>query len=666
MGAFYGSVHLRTGDPNEVRRLLEQADKKQGGRFLVGPALGGWVAVYAEHHGQDERVAQALARTFRGELLYVLVHDDDVFAYAYYRGGRLLDQYNSCPDYFGDDEDETGGERGGNPEVFRDLLGDAGAVEELARLLAADRPLFASETLQRFAEIVGLRNALTSYEYLQAGETHGVEGWDQFVHVPDLSAEKARQRAVEADLAAAKEAARADGRLLWERPAAGQVSLPVWCPDREGSGFLIVWANLLGRGQCPVEHRGPPWSALLPDTGIVADVQTRTLALSPAGRYLAAADGLGKVRVWDLDRRQQVLEVAQPPQALWVGFGPDEKHLISLSASGGTVTALDGGQRVAAVAAPYAKLAAVHPAGTLVVVDNMNAFTFFDLPSGRLQTSWRGGGRQGSPRVLEQPPGEVVLRQVDPAELEAKVQAAVERQLAQAEVMQEKVRAAFRRAGLPEPANLQERMQQELKKIVETARPQLERIVAAARPDGTVPISALQALFPRPDPRAEQVTALAVSADGRWLFYTCPDGARALAWDDVQAAADEAPAPRYAAEAQPVRIDHGPGGGVGWHRHTHALAHDATANRLLFAGLEGTVRFLDLADGSTGTVLDPPGRPPIQGLGLSRDRRALCVLCQQELFVTGGARKPLLLQVWNYAGLAGRETDVPLIRESPG
>lgn len=664
MGAFYGSVHLRTKDRDEVRRLLEEAGKKQPGRFLVGPALSGWVAVYPEHHGQDERVAQALGRKFPGDLLYVMVHDDDVFVYAYYRGGRLLDQYNSCPDYFGDDDDAAG-ERGGQPEVFRDLLGDAGAVEELARLLAADRPLFASETLQRFAEIVGLRNALTSYEYLQAGETGRIEGWDEFVHVPDRSAEKARRRAAEADLAAAKEAARAAGRLLLERPAAGEVSLPVWCSDREGSGFLIVWANLLGRGQCPVEHRGPPWSAPLRDTGIVAEVQTRSLALSPTGRYLAAADGLGKVRLWDLDAGRQVLEAAQPPPALWVGFGPDEKHVIGLSAAGATITALDGSQRVAAAALPYAKTAVVHPGGTLVVVDQMGTFAFFDLPSGRLQKAWRGGGRQGSPRALEQVPGEAVVRQVNPAELEAKVQAAVERQRAQAEAMQEKVRAAFRRAGLPEPADLKERMEKELKKVVEAARPQLERVLAVARSDGTVPVSALQAFQPRPDPRAEQVTALAVSADGRWLFYTCQNGARALAWDDVQAATDAAPAPRYAADAEPVHIQLGHGGSS-TQKHTYTLAHDAAANRLLFGGLEGTVRFLDLADGSTGTVLDPPGRPPVLGLGLSRDRSALCVLCQPEMFVTSQARKPPVLQVWNYAGPPEREGDVPVIRVPPG
>jgi len=33
-------------------------------------------------------------------VLHVVVHDDDIFCYFFYRGGRLVDRYNSFPDYF--------------------------------------------------------------------------------------------------------------------------------------------------------------------------------------------------------------------------------------------------------------------------------------------------------------------------------------------------------------------------------------------------------------------------------------------------------------------------------------------------------------------------------------------------------------------------------------
>jgi hypothetical protein len=86
----------------------------------------------------------------------------------------------------------------------------------------------------------------------------------------------------------------------------------------------------------------------------------------------------------------------------------------------------------------------------------------------------------------------------------------------------------------------------------------------------------------------------------------------------------------------------------------YALAHDAAGNRLLFGGLEGKIGFLDLASGRSGALLDPPGRPAVQRLGLSRDRRSLCCTCQPDLLANGNKRRPALLQVWNYAALEQR------------
>jgi hypothetical protein len=669
MGAFYGSVHLRTEDRKAVRKILERLAKKQQCRFLLGPALRGWVAVYPEMHGQDARIAKALAGKFPGTVLYVMVHDDDFFAYTLYQGGQVVDQYNSCPDYFddfgdGDEEfdDEAGAELGGRPEAFRDLLPDERTLEHLRALLSAPRPLFSGESLQRFADLLRLPNAVTSYEYLNGGETDDIEGWDDFLHVPDQSAAKAQERAAEADLAATKDRLRADGLLLLEQVGAGQLSLPAWCPDRGGGGFLSIAASLGGRGQCPIEHHGPPWTAPLPAPGILAEVATRVLEVSPSGRYLAAGDALGKTRLWDLDRGTPVLEVAQPRHVIWIGFTPDEKHLITLSAEQAAVTALDGGQRVGSCPIVPAKVAAVHPSGTLVVADEMGKLTFLDLPSARPHKTLWAGGKHGLGPAFERPPGEVVLRKVDPAALQEKLQAALQQQLAQVEAMHQKVREAYRKAGRPEPPDLKERMQEELRKVAEAVRPQLERLLASCTAGGQVPAAAFLGFQGY---AAERVTALDVSADGRWLFYACQNGVRALAWDDVLAATDATPAPRYAAESEPVPIA-GQHGLTAEQRYTYTLAPDTAAGRLLFAGLEGQIRFLDLADGSNGILFDLPGRPPVLRLGLSRDRSALCCTCLPGQFDTGRNRRPPLLQVWNYARLSGGEADQPTLRLFPG
>jgi WD40 repeat protein len=646
VGAFYGSVHLRTEDRQIVRQIVE-ALAKQHGRFLIGPALGGWVGVYPENHGQDECVAEAIASRFPGTVLYVMVHDSDIFAYSFFRDGRLIDSYNSCPDYFGESDESE--ECGGRPEVFRDLLPDEAAVQQLAELLAADNPVFAEDSLQHFADILGLPNALTSYEYLGEGETGGIEGRGDFLHVPDQSAEKARKQAAEADVAAAKQRLIAERVLLLERSATGLGLVPAWCPDRAGNGFLSAWPNPADRSPCPVVVDSPPWTGPQP-SGIVTDAipaQPQGLELSPSGRYLAVGDNAGKARLWDLDRRKTVLEVTQQPGVVAVAFSPDEKHLVILSRDKGCVLAVDGGRRVAAFAVPAAKLVAVHPDGTLVVADELGKLAFLDLLSGQTRKTLWAGGRQNLGRVFQRLPGDVALRSVDPAELQAKLQAAVQQQLAQAEALQEKVRAAYRKAGLPEPPDLQERMRQELQKIADLARQQLQPLAAAATPEGLVPAAAFGLVGGGQG--MDRVMSLAISADGRWLFYTCEAGVRALAWDDLQSATESTPEPVFSAASEPVVVNRG----GSTQRHTYTVAHDAAASCLLFAGLEGTVRFLDLTSGAVGVLLDPPGRPAILRLSLSRDRTALCCTCMPDLFASARQRQAPLLQVWDYAAITG-------------
>lgn len=100
MGAFLGSVHCRTESRHDVLEAVERVARRTRTRFLVGPPIGGWVATYPENHGQDEGVSKALARWLSCPLIHVLVHDDDVFAYFYYRENRRADQFSSRPDYF--------------------------------------------------------------------------------------------------------------------------------------------------------------------------------------------------------------------------------------------------------------------------------------------------------------------------------------------------------------------------------------------------------------------------------------------------------------------------------------------------------------------------------------------------------------------------------------
>jgi hypothetical protein len=158
------------------------------------------------------------------------------------------------------------------------------------------------------------------------------------------------------------------------------------------------------------------------------------------------------------------------------------------------------------------------------------------------------------------------------------------------------------------------------------------------------------ALFATPPMGAERPTCLECSADGRFLFCATDKGVCVFAWEDLLTASDGTPPPILSAATQPatVQMPHGPMMMPG---HIHALAHDAAADRLLLGGVDGRIRFLDLKGGQEGVLLEPPARPAILRMGLSRDRSALALTCMPDLFGNGRNRKPPLIQVWNYTAL---------------
>ena len=77
-----------------------------------------------------------------------------------------------------------------------------------------------------------------------------------------------------------------------------------------------------------------------------------------------------------------------------------------------------------------------------------------------------------------------------------------------------------------------------------------------------------------------------------------------------------------------------------------------TANRewLLVGSQAGRVRYLDLVDGQTGILLEPPGRPAIGRL-LCRDRSALGIACNPDIIEEGPSKRAGVIQFWDYAAL---------------
>jgi tetratricopeptide (TPR) repeat protein len=189
MGAFFGSIHVRTENKEQVLTALREIARQCDWKFLVGPAINGWISVF-HNEDQDSRVSTEIAKLLPHDLFQLMVHDDDIFAYWFYRDRRLVDRYNSCPDYFEGVantvvSDEEKRESRGRPELFQDLLKDAAGLNRLKTLLAASREkyLFENRRMAGFVELLGLSNALSSYDYLQDGERDEIEGWEQFIHI---------------------------------------------------------------------------------------------------------------------------------------------------------------------------------------------------------------------------------------------------------------------------------------------------------------------------------------------------------------------------------------------------------------------------------------------------------------------------------------------------
>ena len=104
MGAFFTNCQVRSDDANAVVTALGPLLQS---RAYVSPAAGGWVTVYDEAtESQDEkslmRLAQGLSKALNTAVFGFQMHDSDIAVYYLCQKGELVDEFDSCPNYFGD------------------------------------------------------------------------------------------------------------------------------------------------------------------------------------------------------------------------------------------------------------------------------------------------------------------------------------------------------------------------------------------------------------------------------------------------------------------------------------------------------------------------------------------------------------------------------------
>ena len=356
MGEFFGSIHICGVERDDIMSACTQIAGKFQCQFLVTPAVGLWTVLYPSDHGQNEAVSRELAQVLRGRLLHVILHDGDVFCYHYFKNGQPADQYCSDPDYFGTEPTTVHRQLRGNPDAFSDLLVDAERVE-LRRLLAtasAGDDDSAGIGFVRFAALLGLSHAATSYEYLTLSDGERPRGVS-LTHVPPLDGEIKKEKRAQSALARLKR----EGLLLHAASPA-----PVEVRAYGDSGFLVTPPQPRPDGWPSLGRWESPWKSPAVDAGVdIGDFAH--LCVSPSGRYLATGRHL-----WDLEECRLVVQVSTDYS--WDSTFLDDDTLMTWGPGSSEfyiVTASTGAKRIVAMNLPYVgREAAIHRQDRILLV----------------------------------------------------------------------------------------------------------------------------------------------------------------------------------------------------------------------------------------------------------------------------------------------------------
>ena len=638
MGGFYGSIHVRTEDRDAVLEVAERVARSRNVAMLAGPAKNGWVGLYPELSGQDETVGVAIAGEVDGDVLHLMVHDDDIFAYWFYRDRKLVDSYHSRPGYFG--EEHRAGEEGrvGQPEAFRPILGDG--VRKLAPLLVRDpEAVFASVQLQKFAKALKIPNALTSYEYLQQGERTGIVGWRQFEPLPKVKpadpAEAERGRWM------------SEGVLLASRSREGYDLRTCRC----GDGFLAAWQSPGSREfQVAVDWARPPQfrgkAAPIPDAtplfALVGDDTGRRVAIAFRDR----------VEVREPGAEDWTIVATVPTQEVVTGlaFSPDGRLLAHSSQTGETVTAVESGRLVAAAPRVNRTMRVSHDGQTLAFHPSGEWLAVAGLTLGLVSLSGEPKRRELCPGGRRRYEQQIVdsLAHVDLDELMRQQREQMAAQMEQFRRLANPEAQLKRFRGLGLSAQQLEAMKSSLESTAaqwpttESAEVLLKQRFdefrerqRAAREGAGLP--QLQALANEPP------EVVGFSRDGRWLWCGTGQGLRVYEWAQVvaiAATADEAvdmPPPRWSVDIP-----------------TTAVAEERDGAAILFGGHSRELHRLDLETGAMRELVRLPGPCSVTRLGFSADGRTLATATQinpLEAGIRSPSRLPSTFEVWDYGRL---------------
>jgi hypothetical protein len=614
LGGFYGSVQLRS-DRDRVKAAAEQVVRARKIRCLVGPAINGWVGVYPEQNGQDQTIGEEIARITGGEAIHLVVHDDSIFAYWFWRDGVLVDSYWSRPGYFFNRGKAAQEAMAGRPELFGPMIGER--VEKLRQLLRRDGEgfTFEVERLEQFANLLGISNSTTSYEYLKYGETDEIQNWKQFIDLPEdeIRAEKAAAAQRRKEITAQKSKLKADGFLLYEEVRKGTIARAC----RAGAGFVVAWHGAGKSDKGLVQWHRSPWRSVITiplEIGQSVNAVTSNLL---ANETIIAFDGKAEL----LEFSDEVSPGRLIPNVGWTPYASlsnDGQFLVHSDNEGAHVTATENGAMLATLRAGDIRTGAtLHPSNRWLVVPQ-RGICLMEVPS---VTGYRELSADEKSR-LRRTFASIKTRateKVDVVEMEKQMR----------ESMESAIEKTLKEANHP-PSHGQ----------IKILRATLENEVA----DRLRPLFEAKAgRFELSIEGNETPLCIHFSRHGQRMWCGTNRGLRGYLWNDVLAArSDEMPAPRWRFNAEASTST----------GYIYAIQEESNGAGVIFAGYDGKMRRMDLPSGSVREILSVPDGGAIIDVCLSSDQSTVGIVTRPAMHEKAAMRNERCIwQVWSYSNL---------------
>jgi ribosomal protein S18 acetylase RimI-like enzyme len=181
-GPSFGSVHVQTDDIGAVMRAVGQFIPRRTERSegtVVAPPRNGWIAVYDEAADREPELLRRLGRELSDRMgavtLSIGVERGQVVRYLLYERGRIVDEYLSVPQHYGELAPGDAVALGANPTVVARLTGaDPRDIRRLARTAASAAELpSAPELLAELAVAMKIEGA--AHGYADAGDIPGAQ-----------------------------------------------------------------------------------------------------------------------------------------------------------------------------------------------------------------------------------------------------------------------------------------------------------------------------------------------------------------------------------------------------------------------------------------------------------------------------------------------------------